>query len=162
MKPLLTLLKIIAVSVPLTWLWIEWGRDAYGKLFVQLALPIYGLFGLTSLMPEAARDRFINYLPFLILMLITPHMTLRRRLVGIAVGFVVIFFVHVIFVYIASTSINPDNTINVRGFKRIVPANGLSDSVPFVLWVIIAREFVWESAARIFSSQQTDEAAPPG
>jgi Na+/proline symporter len=162
MKLLLTLLKILAVSVPLTWLWIEWGRDAYGKLFVQLALPIYGLFGLTSLMPEAARDRFINYLPFLILMLITPRMTLRRRMVGIAVGFVVIFFVHVIFVYVASTSINPDNTINVRGFKRIVPANGLSDSVPFVLWVIIAREFVWESAARIFSSQQTDEAGPPG
>jgi hypothetical protein len=51
----LTLLKIVAVSAPLTWLWIAWGREAYAKLFVQLALPIYGLFGLTSLLPNAAR-----------------------------------------------------------------------------------------------------------
>ena len=153
MRPLLTLLKIVAVSAPLTWLWIAWGREAYAKLFVQLALPIYGLFGLTSLLPNAARDRFINYLPFLILMLITPRLTLRRRVVGIGVGFIVIFLVHVIFIYVASIAENLDNTINVRGFRKIVPANGLSDSVPFILWVIIARDFVWESAGRVFSPQ---------
>ncbi len=151
MRVLLTLLKIIAVSAPLTWLWITWGREAYAKLFIQLALPIYGLFGLTSLLPNAARDRFINYLPFLILMLITPRMALRRRVVGIAVGFVVIFLVHVVFIYIASTAESPDSSLNVRGFRKIVPANGLSDSAPFILWVIIARDFVWESAARVLS-----------
>ena len=75
---LLTLLKIAVVSAPLTWLWIEWGRDAYGELFTQLSLPIYGFFGLTTVVPSGARDRFINYLPFLILMIITPRMSLRR------------------------------------------------------------------------------------
>ena len=151
MRVLATLLKIVAVSAPLTWLWIAWGREAYAKLFVQLALPIYGLFGLTSLLPNAARDRFINYLPFLILMLITPRLSLRRRSIGIAVGFVVIFLMHVVFIYIASTAENPDSSLNVRGFRKIVPANGLSDSLPFILWVIIARDFVWESATRVLS-----------
>ena len=154
MRLLLTALKIIAISVPLTWLWMEWGRAAYGRIFAQLALPIYNLFGLTTLAPEGARDRFINYLPFLILMLITPRMTWQRRAGGTAIGFVVIFLVHVVFVWIASTAVNPDNTIDVQGFKRIVGANQLSDSIPFVLWVVIAREFVWESAARLFSTAQ--------
>ena len=55
MRLLLVLLKIVAVSVPLTWLWLEWGREAYGKLFLELAMPIYGMFGLTTLLPEGAR-----------------------------------------------------------------------------------------------------------
>ncbi len=162
MRVLLTLLKIVAVSVPLTWLWIDWGREAYAKLFVQLALPIYGLFGVTSLLPNAARDRFINYLPFLILMLITPRMSLRRRTVGIGVGFLVIFLVHVIFIYVASIAESPDHTINVRGFKQIVAVNELSDSIPFVLWVIIARDFVWESVARVISPRTEEVSAQTG
>jgi hypothetical protein len=92
-------------------------------------------------------------------MLVTPRMALRRRVIGIAVGFVVIFLVHVVFIYIASVAENPDSSLNVRGFRRIVPANGLSDSVPFILWVIIARDFVWESAARVLSPRPSEAPA---
>ena len=150
MRLLLTLLKIVVLSVPLTWLWIEWGREAYGALFAKLALPIYGLVGLTDLVPSGARDRFINYLPFLILMLITPRLSLKRRLVGIAAGFLVIFAVHVVFVYVASTAVDPRTSgITSHGFMRIVPANALSDAIPFALWVFIAKDFVWEKISRV-------------
>jgi hypothetical protein len=155
MKVLLALLKIVAISAPLTWLWIEWGRAAYGRLFLQLALPIYGLLGLTTLIPDGERDRFINYLPFLVLMLITPRMTVTRRVVGLAAGFVVIFFVHLLFVYIASTAIQPGGAVDTQGFKKLVAANQLADSVPFILWVVIAREFVWEQTAGLFKATQT-------
>ena len=152
MRLLLALLKVVAISAPLTWLWIEWGREAYGKLFVQLALPVYGLVGLTTVIPDGERDRFINYLPFLILMLITPRLSPTRRMVGLLAGFVLIFFVHVIFVYIASTSIRPDGAVDVRGFKQLVAANQLSDSVPFILWVVIAKDFVWETTGKLFAA----------
>jgi hypothetical protein len=155
---LLTLLKITVVSVPLTWIWMEWGREAYGELFIRLSLPIYGLFGLTTVIPEGARDRFINYLPFLILMIITPRMSLKRRVIGTLTGFVLLFLGHVAFAYIASTAINPDNTINSRGFRKIVAANGFSDAAPFILWVVIAKQWVWESAGRLFSAPTE---APP-
>jgi hypothetical protein len=158
MRLLLTLLKIIAVSAPLTWLWIVWGRDAYGRLFLALAMPIYGLLGLTEIVPEGARDRFINYLPFLILMLITPRLSWKRRVVGTAVGFAVIFAVHLVFVYVASTALESRSAMTEQGFMRIVPANALSDSVPLVLWVLIARDFVWENVARVFSNSES--AAP--
>jgi hypothetical protein len=155
MKPvLLALLKIAAVSAPLTWLWMEWGREAYGQLFVQLSLPIYGLFGLTSMIPDGARDRFINYLPFLILMIITPRLPLRRRIIGIAVGFVILFLSHVAFAYIANQAVNPDNTINSRGFRKIVAANSFSDAMPFVLWIVLAKEWVGENAARLFAKAE--------
>ena len=154
MRLLLTLLKVVAVSAPLTWLWLAWGREAYGKLFFALSLPIFGLLGVTDLVPEGARDRFINYLPFLILMLITPRLTWQRRVVGTCVGFVVIFFVHVLFVYLVSTAQEPTQaTMTRQGFMRIVPANALSDSLPFALWVLIARDFVWESVAKLLGNQ---------
>lgn len=149
---LLTLLKIAVVSAPLTWLWMEWGREAYGELFRQLSLPIYGFFGLTKIAPSGERDRFINYLPFLILMIITPGMSLRRRVVGTIVGFVVLFFSHVAFAYIANQAVNPDNTVNSRGFRRIVAANGFSDAAPFILWVVIAKDWVWGYASRLFET----------
>ena len=155
MRALLTLLKIVAISAPLTWLWIVWGREAYGDLFLHLAMPIYGLLGLTDVVPEGARDRFINYLPFLILMLITPRMTWRRRLSGIAIGFGVIFCVHLIFVYVASTAADPGSRqMTTHGFMRIVPANALSDSIPLLLWVVFAKDFVWESVGRVFATSQ--------
>lgn len=151
MRVLLTLLKIVAISVPLTWLWMEWGREAYGRLFGLLAMPIYGLLGLTDVVPTGARDRFINYLPFLILMWITPRMSWKRRIFGTLAGFAVIFCVHLVFVYVASTAGGgPSRSMTAHGFMRIVPANALSDAAPFVLWVFIAREFVWQSVARVF------------
>ena len=163
MRVLLTLLKIVAVSAPLTWLWLAWGREAYGKLFFTLSLPIYGLFGVTDLVPEGARDRFINYLPFLILMLITPRLSWRRRVVGTCAGFVVIFLFHVLFVYLVTTAQDPGAaTMTRQGFMRIVPANALSDALPFALWVLIAREFVWESVAKLLGGQpSTGSQSPP-
>lgn len=152
MRVLLTLLKVVAVSAPLTWVWMEWGRDVYGELFLRMALPIYGLFGLTDLMPEGARDRFINYLPFLILMLITPRMTWRRRVGGTAIGFAVIFCAHLVFVYAAGEA---SRQMTVRQFMRIVPANVLSDAMPFVLWVAIARDWVWETVGRVLGQDAT-------
>ncbi len=159
MKLLLVLLRIVAVSVPLTWLWIAWGREAYGRLFLELAMPIYGFLGLTSVVPEGARDRFINYLPFLILMLITPRLTLTRRAVGTLVGFVVIFAAHLVFVYVADPELGESTAMTRSRFIRIVPANTMSDSLPFVLWVLIAREFVWEKVGGVFS---TSEPSPGG
>ena len=152
MRLLLVLLKIVAVSAPLTWLWIQWGREAYGRLFLELSLPIYGALGLTTLVPVGARDRFINYLPFLILMIITPRLPLMRRVVGTMVGFGAIFVMHLIFVYVASDADAAGGRTTREGFMRIVPANTFSDALPFALWVVIARDFVWEKVGRMLGT----------
>ena len=152
MRLLLTLLRIVAVSAPLTWLWIQWGREAYGRLFLELSMPIYGVLGLTSLVPVGNRDRFINYLPFLILMIITPRLSLTRRVVGTVVGFVMIFIMHLIFVYVASGANAAGGPTTREGFMQIVPANTFSDAIPLALWVVIARDFVWEKVGPILGT----------
>jgi hypothetical protein len=151
-KILVPLLKILAVSAPLTWLWVVGGREAYGKIFTHLSIPIFGILGLTSLNPDGARDRFINYLPFLILMLITPRLSVLRRVVGTVVGFVAIFFAHVAFVYVASVSFLKNNAMTAEGFTTFFPAMLLSDSLPLILWAIICHQFVRETTARIIES----------
>jgi len=117
-------------------------------------MPIYGALGLTTLVPEGARDRFINYLPFLILMLITPRLTLKRRVLGTLVGFLVIFLAQLVFVYVVNLETSEGPGLTHSQFVRIVPANTMSDSLPFVLWILIAREFVWENIAKVLKSPQ--------
>ena len=155
MRFLIVLLKVVAVSAPLTWLWLTWGREAYGRLFFELAMPIYGALGLTTLIPEGARDRFINYLPFLILMLITPRLTLKRRVFGTLVGFGVIFMAQLAFVYVVDQDLSQGRGLTHSQFIRIVPANTMSDSLPFVLWILVAREFVWESVTGVFKTPES-------
>jgi len=142
---LLPLLKVIAVSLPLTWIWLEWGREAYGWFFTRTAIPIFGMLGETSLLPVGARDRFINYLPFLILMLVTPRMSWARRSAGIAIGFVAIYISHLIFVWYTYHLGVDAGRMSTGDFRQIFPVLMLSDALPLILWVIFANQFVRES-----------------
>jgi hypothetical protein len=151
----LKVLGAIGLTVPLTWAWLEWGRAAYGRLFTQLAIPIFGMLGMTETMPLGARDRFINYLPFLILMMVTPRMSLLRRAVGIVVGFVLIFIVQVVFVYVAEVVGVQGGEVNRQDiYEKMLPVLLLCDAFPFVLWVVIAKDFVREVTAKLFQNAQ--------
>ncbi|MCP5039531.1 MAG: hypothetical protein GY944_00790 [bacterium] len=150
-RVLLQILKVICLTVPVTWLWLEWGRAAYGRLFAQLAIPIFGFLGMTRVIPLGARDRFINYLPFLILMVVTPRMGWLRRVVGIVVGFVAIFFLQVFFVYMAEVVGVEGGEVNRQDvYEKMLPVMLLCDAFPFVLWIVIAKDFVREVTAKLF------------
>lgn len=159
-RALLQVLKAVALTVPLTWLWIEWGRAAYGRLFTQLAIPIFGMLGMTDTLPLGERDRFINYLPFLILMVITPRLSLVRRIVGIVVGFVLIFFLQVVFVYVAEVVGVQGGAVDRQDiYEKMLPLLLLSDAFPFVLWIVFAKEFVSEFSAKLFRNAKPPPAS---
>jgi hypothetical protein len=156
-KVLLRLLEIVAVSLPLTWLWMEWGRGAYALLFRQVAIPIYGYFGETAILPNASRDRFIHYLPFLILMIVTPRIPWMRRILGTLVGFAVLFAFQVLFVYVDHIStVGAGQQRTQEGFETFFPLMLLSDSLPLILWALIASEFVRGIASKIFEDAATN------
>lgn len=150
-RGLLQVLKVVGLTVPLTWLWLEWGRAAYGHLFTRLAIPIFGFLGMTRVIPLGARDRFINYLPFLILMVVTPRMSWVRRVAGIAVGFVLIFVVQVFFVYVSAVVGVQDGEVNRQDlYEKMLPVLLLCDAFPFVLWIVIAKDYVREVTTKLF------------
>ena len=137
-KPFLLAVEFVALSVPLTWLWIEWGREAYPQLFLKVVTPI-----LPSVRPSHLPDRFVNYVPFLLLMVITPGMGLVRRVVGTAAGFALIFLTHVAFTWFA-IAIDRYPELASRPFRSIFPAFILLDAFPIALWAILAADFLRE------------------
>jgi hypothetical protein len=154
-RALLQALKVVGITVPVTWMWLEWGRAAYGRLFAELAVPIFGFLGMTRILPQGSRDRFINYLPFLILMIVTPRMSLVRRTAGIVVGFVMIFFVQVFFIYMSDLAGVQDGKVNRQDiYEKMLPVLLICDAFPFVLWIVIAKDFVQEITAKILQKQK--------
>ena len=154
-RVLLQALKIIGITVPVTWAWLEWGRAAYGRLFAELAIPIFGFLGMTRILPQGSRDRFINYLPFLILMIVTPRMSLLRRCLGIAAGFVLIFILQVFFIYASEMAGVQDGAVNRQDvYEKMLPVLLICDAFPFVLWIVIAKDFVAEIMAKILQKSE--------
>ena len=149
LKHLVVLLKFVAITLPLTWLWMSWGKEAYAAVFVELASPIYDALGLRTVRPTGIHERFLNYLPFFVLMLLTPRISWVRRSVGLVVGCFVLFLFHVGFSI--ATAWGPraaGGAMTEAAFQLSFPAYLFSDSLPFFLWVIICHKVVGEMATK--------------
>jgi len=138
---LLLTLEFLAITVPLGWVWIEWGRTFYLKVFVELATPIFIVLGVTELKAQLVIDHFINYVPFLVLMVITPTLTVRRRAVGTAIGFVIIFLGHILLASVAFVASSKYGE-SQEAFNTLFPAFLFNDSLPFILWAIISAGYL--------------------
>lgn len=146
-RRLLLALEIAAISLPATWLWIAWGRTAYPALLEAVVPSVLGWIGMPGLRPSLVPDRFVSYVPFLVLMLVTPRLGAVRRALGTLVGFALIFASHVAFV-VYVFAMQQSETLSARPFVNIFPAFLLLDAFPILLWALIARRFVPELAAR--------------
>jgi len=128
--------SFVALTVPLTWLWMSGGDKLYAQTITPLAREIYELFGITG-RGTLRRTRFINLIPFTTLTLLTPGISLRRRLVGLVTGWAVLVVSHIALNGYAMTR-------QSRGPLPPVAALG-SDAMPFLIWYVIARDFVRET-----------------
>jgi len=149
MRIVWSLLAFFALSVPLTWLWLTGVQDSYEQLFSAVAGSGLESVGVTGIAESPARKRFINYVPFLVLMLITPRLSPRRRLVGTALGILVIFLSHVGLVAweaLAHTSGRPTQD----AFSTVLPAMIFADALPFILWAVIANRVLRDALGRAF------------
>ncbi len=154
-RGLILLLKFVAVTAPLTWLWIEGGRDAYHRFFIDVTQPILALFGYPKSQLGSVPQRFISYVPFLALMLITPRISAARRFWGTVSGFFLLFLSHVGFV-VASIAAYGAYGETPRAINAVFGVMLLLDSFPFLIWAIICwegiRDVVGGASARIFGS----------
>lgn len=164
-QAILFAVKFILLSVPLTWLWMEWGRGAYGRFFTSMVGPLYELLDI-GWSPGGARERYVNYIPFFVLMFITPRLSMARRLYATATGFLAIFVFHVIFSLWVQIAYPPGEQGTSTGFAIYLPAILLSDSLPLLLWALLCPDFVRDAASKAFgklglSGSQTAEPTPP-
>ena len=148
MKPVLWFgLKFVALTVPLTWLWVTGGREMYGSVLGPVSNFVYDLLGAEGVKP-VWRERYINYVPFVSLILLTPRLSWKSRLQGLAIGLVLILVAHIAMNWISFS-------IRGRGpFPRYLAV--FSDALPFFLWAALAREFVGDLARQVMAASVSE------
>lgn len=150
-RPLLILIEFGLITVPLVWWWTHGGLETYHVIFKRLAFPLLQEVGVTHVSAGLVRDRFVGFIPFLALMLVTPKIPLKRRLGGIGIGFAVIFFSHVGLTYWSWISFGRGGQ-TAESMATYFPALVITDAVPFILWAIFANRFLLEQLGRVLDS----------
>lgn len=128
-KALLVLAAFGLVSVALTLAWNAWLQDAYAAVFRWVAEPLYALLGSEDTLVVARRKRYINLVPFVSLVVVTPGIGPRRRGLGLVLGILALFAAHLALNW--SARFAPGMALPV------VPAI-LSDALPFLVWLVVA------------------------
>ncbi len=138
---LLLLLLFVALTMPLAWLWLEWGEAVYARLLWEILHPVYGWMGLRHQRGGPVGPRLVSVVPFVVLMAITPGMGWRRRVKGVVVGLLVISSFHLLlFVLVDSAYVVLGR--NRRALSKIVPFLLINDGIPLVVWIFFARDFL--------------------
>lgn len=139
-RAILVALGFVLVTIALTWFWEEGGRGLYGRFLRNVAPPIYDVFGFGDARVGAFRQRYINWIPFVGLMLVTPGLAHSRRAGGLAGGLFLLFVGHL--------ALNLTERVHKAAHLPFVPSL-LSDALPFLLWILFAWPVVsgWFAAA---------------
>ena len=138
---LLLFLEFVVLSVPLTWAWRAWLNGPYDHLIFEILDALYSVIGGQHAGRGPAGHRFVSYVPFLVLVAITPSLTRRRRIWGAALGSVAIFVSHVLMLLVS------DAAYTVRGagsdaVATLFPFLLLTDGLPLLIWFVLARDFL--------------------
>ena len=132
-RALLVALGFASITLFLAWSWEEAGlRMAYGRFLRLTGRPILDLIGLDGVRLVNGRLRYINWIPFVGLMLVTPGLTWRRRGSGLVAGLVVLYASHLLI-----------NATHRAGARQLPLFPSLvSDALPFLLWLAAAHPVV--------------------
>lgn len=127
-------LVFLLVTLPGTWWWGQGGRVLYHELFVWLGSALYGAVGQHEV-ALVGRERFVNLVPFVALMLATPGIAWRRRATGTLLGVLAIVTTHLLLSGL---------TFHLRGGLASFPlyVAVVCDAVPFLAWALVCRDFV--------------------
>ncbi len=150
---LLFTLSFVALTMLGTWLWMAGGDVLYDRALGPIARELYALLGIEG-RGSFRRTRFINLVPFTALMLLTPGLGTRRRARGLLLGWLVLVGSHLALNGYAMAS-------QARGNLPLFAAQ-LSDALPFLLWLVLARDFVAGHIRRARSRARRGPAANLG
>jgi hypothetical protein len=138
---LLLFLEFLVLSVPLAWVWLNWLNTPYDKLLFEILDALYGVIGGEHAGRGPAGHRFVSYVPFLVLVAITPSLSRRRRVWGAVIGSCAIFLSHVFMLFVS------DAAYTVQGpgsdaIATLFPFLLLTDGLPLLIWFVLARDFL--------------------
>lgn len=161
MRGLILLIEFIAITAPLTWLWMNGGQEAYMAFFKDVARPVLTALGVTNYPPSAVRDRFIGFVPFIALMLITPGLEWSKRIGGILIGIPIIVLCQMALVFAVFKVVVQGGGWNSDTKTALFPFTVMFDAVPLLLWAIFAHEYLGGLLKSIIPPVPVPAGAPP-
>jgi hypothetical protein len=134
------ILKFVLVSVPLFTLWYWKGEDCYLVILnYTLTFLLIKLAGFNLQYFPAPKDIFNNLIPFISLMIITRGILLKKRLLWLAGGLLILIGWHMVLTEIVYF-LNEKYTVDSQAYDKLsVPFFLFSETLPFILWIIFAR-----------------------
>ncbi|HEY8156978.1 MAG TPA: hypothetical protein VII72_22825 [Myxococcota bacterium] len=141
-------LSFVLLTAVLTWAWIQWGSAAYDRVLLAVAGPALEWIGVTRIADSPARQRFVSFVPFLVLTWLTPGLSTRRRAIGSLLGCALLFLAHVALVGVEQWSLSKRRP-TADPFSTMFPAALFADSLPFMLWAAIAQDRLREWLVRL-------------
>ena len=137
---LLLLVLFFALSIPLAWLWREWGVQRYVAFLFAIMRKLSDTLG----WPFAGKGggglslRFLSHVPFLVLVLLTPRLSVRRRVLGALLGSLFIAATHLFIITLVNAAFLAGDSV----FRKVAPFVLIMDGMPFLAWLVVARDFL--------------------
>jgi len=137
---LLLLVLFFALTIPLAWLWQLWGVQHYVAFLFVIMRQLHDTLG----WPFAGKGggglslRFVSHVPFLILVLITPGLSWRRRVLGGLLGSAFIAATHLLMITLVNAAFLGGGSV----FRKIAPFILIMDGLPLLAWLVVARDFL--------------------
>lgn len=144
MQTTFRLLEACILCAVLLNLW-AYGSPLYAGALSSLVHAMSQHLGLPEVDVAARSARFVNVVPFVVLVLLTPGLAVRRRIFGFVGGVLVIACVHVAFVYALDVltdadPVAPGSPTGGGAPGLVVLTLLVFDAAPLMIWVAIARE----------------------
>lgn len=140
-KPAIFILKVLALSLFLYVLWYWKVEGYYLPFFKNVFKHLFGIFGIRIKLFWYSIDTFNNLIPFISLMLMTKDIQLKKRLLKLGIGILILISTHILF-SLATYLLYQDSQTSPTEFYYILNTFlSLSSKVlPFFLWVILAKK----------------------
>jgi hypothetical protein len=137
---LLLVFLFFALSIPLAWLWREWGVLRYVAFLLEILRALHDAMGwpFTGKGAGGLSLHFLSHVSFLVLVLLTPGLSGRRRLMGALVGSAVITAMHLFMITLANAAF----LVGRGAVFKVFPFILVMDGLPLIIWVVVARDFL--------------------
>lgn len=142
--------KFLVASFVLFALWLWRGEDLYIYFLNGVIYPILTFLTLTIRYYYSPTEFFYSLIPFISLMSITRGVKLKKRIIYLASGILIIMGWH-IFSYEMVYELHQRYLNRPRFLDFIMkPFYLLSGALPFILWLLFLRKNLW----RLFHTQK--------
>jgi hypothetical protein len=99
--------------------------------------------------------RFMSHVPFLVLVLLTPGLSWRRRVLGGLLGSAFIAATHLFMITLVNAAFLGGGGV----FRKVAPFILIMDGMPILAWLVVARDFLRDLVPGLGEELPTNETA---